>query len=336
MNVPIIREDAGSGFDVSIIVVNWNTRDLLRECLRSIRDAGPELRLEVIVIDNASEDGSQEMAGEEFPEVRLIRNKENRGFGAANNQGLRQASGRHALLLNSDAVLKPGTLERVVMEADADPKLGMVGCRVLNPDGSLQVSCMRFPDFRGLLASALFLPRLFPRCRGLGYEDLTWWNHDEDRDVEVLKGCFILVRAEAMKEVGWLDERFWLYGEETDWCQRMWNHGWRVRFIHAAEIIHHGGASTSQTSGKSLQQLWGAKLQFIAKHRHPLQLLLCRAAVALWFGIRILPSLAAAAVNRTKAEFHLHRARACAAGLFKVVFLGAGSLVRKVEPPDHA
>ena len=328
-------EDA-SGIDVSVIVVNWNTRDLLRGCLQSLRVVKSDFGLEVIVIDNASEDGSQEMVAGEFPDVRLIRNDGNRGFAAANNQGLKLARGRHALLLNSDAVLMPGALERVVDAADSDPKLGMVGCRVLNPDGSLQISCMRFPDFRGLLASALFLPRLFPRGRGLGYEDLTWWNHDDDRDVEVLKGCFILVRAEAMREVGLLDERFWLYGEETDWCRRMWNHGWRVRFVHGGEIIHHGGASTSQTSGRSLQQLWGAKLQFIAKHRNPMQLLLCRAAVALWFGLRILPALAAAVVDRSRSEFHLRRAEACAAGLFKVVFLGAGSLVRKVEIPDQA
>lgn len=314
--------------DVSVIVVNWNTRDYLRECLDSIRQVSAGLSVEVVVVDNASEDGSPAMVAESFPEVTLIRNTLNRGFAAANNQGIAVAKGRYVLLLNSDAVLLPGALETVVVVADENPQAGMVGCRVLNRDRSLQVSCMRFPDFHGLMSAALFLPRLFPRNRWLGYEDLTWWDHATEREVEVLNGCFILVRMAAIREAGVFDEDFWLYAEETDWCYRMKQAGWQVRFTDRAEIIHYGGASSKQHSGWILHQLWGAKLQFIRKHRSTGYYVLCCAALGLRFTVRmILFTLAAILTGGMSAKYR-ERAITCASGLGKLITRGGGSLVR--------
>jgi GT2 family glycosyltransferase len=314
--------------DVSVIVVSWNTRDYLRECLDSIRRVSTALMVEVVVVDNGSGDGSPSMVAEVFPEITLIRNTQNRGFAAANNQGISVAKGRYVLLLNSDAVLLPGALETVVIVADENPQAGMVGCRVLNGDLSLQVSCMRFPDFRGLMTAALFLPRLFPRNRWLGYEDLTWWDHATEREVEVLKGCFILVRMAAIRDVGGFDENFWLYAEETDWCYRIKQAGWQVRFTNRAKIIHHGGASSDQHSGWILHQLWGAKLQFIRKHRSTSYYALCCAALGLWFAVRILPFVLAALLTGGRSAKYRERAITCASGLGKLIIRGGGSLVR--------
>lgn len=331
MNTPAGHRETADPVDVSVIVVNWNTRDLLLQCLDSVRRVSADVRVETIVIDNASDDGSAESVSRLFPEVTLVRNGENLGFSAANNQGLARAGGRYALLLNSDAVLKPGTLEQVLSLADVTPEAGIVGCRVLNPDGSLQVSCMRFPDFRGLLASALFLPRILPNATVPGYEDLTWWDHADEREAEVIKGCFILARSAAIREIGMLDENFWLYGEETDWCYRIKQAGWGVRFTPRAEIIHHGGASTNQLSGRILHQLWGAKLQFTAKHRSPTHHALCCGAVGLWFAIRIVPFAVVALLVPGKRRTSWDRAKACASGMGKLIFRGPLSLVRK--PP---
>jgi GT2 family glycosyltransferase len=314
--------------DVSIIIVNWNTRKLLEDCLASIVSGSGDIRTETYVIDNGSTDGSQEMVSERFPDVILIQNRENRGFAAANNQALKLCSGKYALLLNSDAALMDGTLESVFGFAEENPGIGMVGCRVLNSDGSLQVSCMRYPDLLGLLGSALFLPKLFPKSSWMGHEDLVWWAHDEDRSVEVIKGCFILARASAVREVGLLDERFWLYGEETDWCYRMRHAGWDVRFTDRARIVHHGGASTDRMPGGIHHQLWGAKLQFIEKHRSPFYLKLCCSAVGLWFLVRILVSLVFPLCGRQSLKAFRQRMAANGAGFWKLLRYGPSSLVK--------
>ena len=332
MTAPAEHKKTASMLDVSVIVVNWKTRELLRQCLDSVREVSASLKIETIVIDNASHDGSAESVHRLFPEVTLIENHENLGFSAANNQGLARARGRYVLLLNSDAVLKPGALEEVVASAEANPEAGMVGCRVQNTDGSLQISCMRFPDFQGLLTSALFLPRILPKWGFLGYEDLTWWDHRDEREVDVLKGCFILAKSAAIRQIGMLDENFWLYGEETDWCYRMKQAGWSVLFTPSAEIIHHGGASTNQLSGWILHQLWGAKLQFTGKHRSPVHHALCGAAIGLWFAIRIVPFTAVALLSGAKRKTSWDQAKACASGLCKLIFQGPDSLIRKPSP----
>jgi GT2 family glycosyltransferase len=313
--------------DISVIVVNWNTRELLRQCLESVAPVSARLKTEIIVIDNGSKDGSAEMVREFFPTVQLIVNGKNLGFAVANNQGLRQAAGRYLLLLNSDAVLLPGSLERVWESAEMHPQTGMVGCRVLNSDGSLQISCMRFPDFAGFLTSALMLPGIFPKCAFLGYEDLTWWNHNDEREVQVLKGCFILARAEAVREIGLLDEDFWLYGEDTDWCYRMRQASWEVRFTPCAEIIHHGGASTGRLPAAVMHQLWGAKLRFTRKHRSAVHHRACCGAVGLWFALRILPHLAAALLVKQRRHHHWHKASVCASGVLRLLSGGSASLV---------
>jgi GT2 family glycosyltransferase len=252
--------------DLSIVIVNWNTIGLLRDCLRSIYATTRGLDFEVIVVDNASHDGSVEMARAEFPQAILIANAENLGFAAANNQGLAIARGRYALLLNSDTVVLDSALQRTVAFADAHPEAGVVGCRTLNPDGSLQNTCFMFPSLLNWLLFATYLYRVFPRSRFFGREQMTWWARDDVREVEVVTGCFMLVRREAIEAVGVMDPGFFMYAEETDWCYRFRRAGWKCLFTPDAEIIHIGGASAPKLSARRARIANASFMRYMSKH----------------------------------------------------------------------
>jgi GT2 family glycosyltransferase len=253
--------------DVSVIIVNWNTRDILYDCLKSVYEQTSGLDFEVIVIDNASEDGSQEMVKKEFREAVLIENSTNRGFAAANNQGLEIAKGRYALLLNSDTVVLENAIAKTVTYADTKPEAAVVGCRILYPDKSLQTSCFMFPSLLNLLFSATYLYKLFPESRIFGRENISWWNRDDEREVEVVTGCFMLVRREAIGQVGVMDENFFMYGEETDWCYRFNKSGWKCLFTPVATIVHIHGASSRRRKCAMELQCRASILHFIRKHR---------------------------------------------------------------------
>lgn len=228
--------------ELSIVIVNWNTREILRDCLRSVRWATRGLRAEVLVVDNASSDGSAAMVREEFPECVLVCNATNVGFAAANNQALRIARGRWLLLLNSDTVVLGDVLARSIRYLESHPDVGVMGCRVLNPDLSLQPTCFRYPSFTNLALLTSGLARVeWPRT--LGRYQMRGWKRDDERDVEVVTGCYMLVRRAAYEQVGGLDESFFFCGEETDWCRRFARAGWKLRFAPVGEIIHIGNAS---------------------------------------------------------------------------------------------
>ena len=237
---------ANVAVDVSIIVVNWNTLALLRDCLRSIEEQTTGLLYEVIVVDNGSVDGSPEMVESEFPRVCLIRNQENWGFAAANNQGIQIARGEFVLLLNSDTRVLDHALVRAVAFARAHADTAVVGCRTLLPDGSIQHNCYLFPSLLNLALSLSRLSAAFPRNRFFGRARLTWWDYDTPREVDVVAGCFMLVRRAALDQVGEMSERFYMYSEDTEWCWRFHRHGWKVRYTPDAVIIHHMRGSTSQ------------------------------------------------------------------------------------------
>jgi GT2 family glycosyltransferase len=255
-----------SNIDISIIIVSWNTEDILRNCLTSIYEDGGDVAYEVIVIDNASSDGSAEMVRKNFPQVVLIENSENRGFAAANNQGITIAKGRYVLLLNSDTIVLDKAIEKTLSFADGHPESGIVGCRVLNPDKTLQPTCFMFPSVLNMLLSTTYLYKLFPKSRFFGRERMTWWDRSDTRQVDVATGCFMFVRREAIEQVGLLDEQFFIYGEETDWCYRFKKAGWKVIFTPCAEIIHLGGQSTKQKATAMIVQLRKSILQFMKKH----------------------------------------------------------------------
>lgn len=273
--------------DASIIIVNWNTKKLLKDCLESVYEQAADMDYEIIVVDNASTDGSKEMVRSDFPDVVLVENKENRGFAAANNQGIAVAGGRYVLLLNSDTIVLDDSVAKTVAFADAHPQAGVVGCRVLNPDGTLQPTCFMFPSVLNMLLSSTYLYKLFPRSRFFGRERMTWWDRNDVREVDVVTGCFMLVRREAIEQTGLLDEQFFMYAEETDWCYRFKKNGWKVMFAPAGEIIHYGGQSATQMPVAMIVQLRLSILKFIRKHYGRLSHFIARLLVAFFFAIRL-------------------------------------------------
>jgi GT2 family glycosyltransferase len=253
--------------DLSIIIVNWNGCDITKQCLESIYEQTKEIGFEVIVVDNGSNDLSCETIKNNFPDVRIIQNKENRGFAAANNQGIKESKGDFILLLNNDTIVLDKALEKMLAIAKENREAGIVGCRVLNADKSLQSSCFRFPSLLNLTLAAMHLDTVFPNHRFFGRERYAKANWKSITEVDVLTGCFMLVRREAYEQAGLLDERFFMYAEETDWCLRFKRKGWKVLYAPFGEIIHLGGASSRKNKGVMALQLKGSILLFIKKHR---------------------------------------------------------------------
>lgn len=232
--------------DVSIVIVSWNTREILRDCLRSVYDHAGDVRAEVIVVDNASSDGSSEMVEAEYPQARLIRNGDNRGFAAANNQGMVAAEGRYYLLLNSDTVVTDSAIAMSVAFADAHPDAGLVGCRTVFGDGRLQRNCYMFPSLLNLSLALTKLNKAFRRTRFFGRQRLSWWDYNSARTVDAIAGCFMLARREAVEQAGLMDETYFMYSEDTDWCWRFGRQGWKTMYTPDALIVHLRGASSSQ------------------------------------------------------------------------------------------
>lgn len=272
---------------VSVIIVSWNTRQITCDCLGSIYEQTQNIQFEVIVVDNASSDDSVVTIKRDYPEVILLENKKNLGFAAANNQGMTIAKGRYVLLLNSDTVVSDNAIAKTVAFADKHTEVAIVGCRVINPDMSLQPTCFMFPSILNMLLSSTYLYKLFAKNRFFGREQITWWSRDTVREVDVVTGCFMLVRREALEQVGMMDERFFVYGEETDWCYRFKQAGWKVMFTPDVEIIHLGGQSSKQVVSKMVLQLRGSLLLFFMKHRSRYEYRLACFLVLLFFIVRI-------------------------------------------------
>jgi GT2 family glycosyltransferase len=231
--------------DISIVIISYNTLEMTRDCLLSVfRNIG-KLASQVIVVDNDSKDGSAQMVRNTFPEALLIANDRNLGFAAANNQGFRLASGEYILLLNSDTVVLGDVLERSVEYMRANSAVGAMGCRVLNTDRTMQETCSGYPTLGRLFMMTMALDRL-PGLKTYDRYLLRGWQRDSERDVEVISGCYLLVRRLAIAEVGGLDENFFFFGEETDWCLSMRKAGWQLKFAPVGEIIHHGGGSVKK------------------------------------------------------------------------------------------
>lgn len=252
--------------DLSIVIVNWNTREHLARCLERIYETVAAVAFEVIVVDNASRDGSPEMVKERFPQVELLANGENAGFARANNQAIRQSGGRYVLLLNPDAFVMEGTIDRMVEFLDAHPTVGMAGCQLLGEDGTVQPSCTGFPTLATEFFLFTYLDRLLKRSPIFARYRMTYWDFDDVRPVDVIQGAFMLVRREAMEEVGLLDEGFFMYSEEMDWCYRFKQRGWPVYYVPYARAVHVGGQSTQQVRADMILELYRSRVIFFRKH----------------------------------------------------------------------
>lgn len=254
---------------VSVIIVSWNTRDILLQCLDSLSEQACRYAMEIIVVDNASSDGSAEAVAKSHPHVRLIRNTENLGFAKANNQGICVGAGRYFCLVNSDVKVLPNCITQLVDYCEQHQGVGMVGPRIVGGDGLLQRSCRGFPTVWNMFCRALALDTLTKKKLFSGYA-LLHSAQDFLGAVDILTGCFWLVRRDALMQVGGLDENFFMYGEDMDWCKRFWNQGWHLVFFPKAEAIHYGGASSSNAPVRFYIERQKADLQYWKKHHSTL------------------------------------------------------------------
>ncbi len=280
-------------FDVSIVIVSFNTQNVLRECLQSVyREVGP-LRVQIIVVDNASTDGSPVMIQQEFPNVVLILSEVNLGFGRANNLGFEAVRGRYVVLLNSDAFLTEGSLERSVAHMDASPRAGLGGGRLVGRDGSMQPSARMFPTVLNDLIVLSGLAAKFPQSRFFGRFDRTWANEGEAAEVDWVPGAYSIIRAEALAAAGPFDPRFFLYYEEVDLCMRIKQKGYSIWYWPDISVVHIGGESSRQISSLELSRtgaqltLWRMRstLLYYRKH-HGLHARLAMLVEVLWYWLQ--------------------------------------------------
>ena len=250
---------------LSIIIINWNTCDLLAECLDSVAAEiahFPSGQVETLVVDNASSDESVRMVQTHFSWVQIMQNPTNVGFAAANNQGMQVAQGRYLLLLNSDTQVLPNALTTLVNFMEAHPKAGAAGSRYLNADGSLQRSCYPAPTLARELWRLFHLDRFY----GLGVYPVSTWSMSTPRAVDVVQGASLLLRHTVLKDVGVFDTDYFMYTEEVDLCHRVRQAGWSIFFVPVSSIIHYGGQSTRQAALPMFLQLYQSKILYFRKH----------------------------------------------------------------------
>lgn len=254
-------------FDISIVIVNYNVKDLLFNCLKSIQDASKKLNVQTIVVDNNSIDKSVEYLTPLFPDVEFIANKENVGFSKANNQGFEISTGKYVLILNPDTVLNEETLNVMYDYMEKHPETGMSGCKVLNPDGSFQLSCRRgFPTPWNSFSKLFGLQSLFPKVKLFSGYNLTFKSIDDTYEVDALIGAFMFARKNVLDEIGGFDEQFFMYGEDLDLCYKVKEAGWKIDYVHTTTIIHYKGESTRRSSIKEVKHFYESMEIYAKKH----------------------------------------------------------------------
>jgi GT2 family glycosyltransferase len=255
--------------DISILIINYNTRELTINALRSIYQSVTTCRFEVILVDNSSKDDSIQHIQSGYPQVLLIQNQENVGFAIANNQAIRVAQGRYVLLLNSDTLIQKDTLDTMLQFMDKHPRVGAAGCKLVLQDGSLDKACKRgFPTPSASFYYAFGMSKLFPRVPRFNQYQLGYMDPDDAYPVDCLVGAFMFVRREAIEQVGMLDESFFMYGEDIDWCYRIKQAGWLNYYYPKTQILHLKGASSRRKPFKIVYEFHRAMWLFHRKHYH--------------------------------------------------------------------
>ena len=272
--------------DVSVIIVSWNAREHLRSCLNSLRATGAPIVREVIVVENGSTDGSPERVARDFPEVALVQLAQNLGFARANNLGIKQAAGSYLALINSDVIVHPQCLQTLGGFLAANPQVGLVGPKVLGADGKLQRSCKLLPGTWKLVCQTFGIDKLLWRWPLFAGREMRYWSQEELAEVEMLTGCFWMARKQAVNKVGLLDERFFFYGEDVDWCKRFRDSGWSIFFLPEAVATHYGGASSENAPLVYTVHMLRANLAYWRKHHGIPGWLTCYVLLTLHFGIR--------------------------------------------------
>ena len=264
---------------LSIIVVTWNGKKYALECIASLKSQPSLLSIEIIVVDNGSTDGTPEAIRTEFPDVTLIENRANLGFAKANNIGMASSRGKYVCLVNSDVVIPPGCLEKMVEFMGVHPEIGVLGPKMVSPDGGIGASVMRLPTVWNTLCCALGMHKVFPRSALLGGFSMDAYSYDAVDNVEVLTGWFWMIPRKALQMVGGLDEQFFMYGEDIDWCHRFLDAGWQVVFYPDAGALHYGAASSGEAPMRFYVEMRRANLQYFRKHHGRLGVLGYRLAI---------------------------------------------------------
>lgn len=253
--------------DLSIIIVNFNVKEFLQNLLSSIKKSTGNVSTEVIVIDNASDDGSVEIIREKFPWVKLIASNVNLGFGRANNLGLEISQGKYILLINPDTIVQEDTFQNLIAFFDKTPDAGLAGCKVLNSDGTLQLACRRgFPGPWTSFTKVTGLSKLFPHSRLFAKYNLTYLDENQTYEVDAISGAFMMMKREVYAKVGGFDSQFFMYGEDLDLCYRIQSAGYKVYYVHDTQIIHYKGESTRRSSMDETRVFYEAMHLFVKKH----------------------------------------------------------------------
>lgn len=253
--------------DLSIIIINYNVKEFLQNLLQSIEKASSNISNEIIIIDNASDDGSVEVIKEKFHSIRLIENKNNIGFGRANNQGLEYAKGKYILFINPDCIVSEDTFDKMISFFELHPDCGLAGCKILNSDGSLQLACRRsFPGPWTSFTKVTGLSNLFPNSKIFARYNLTYLDENRIYEVDAVSGSFLMLRKEAYEQVGGFDEQFFMYGEDLDLCYRIQKAGFKVYYVPDTQIIHYKGESTKRSNLDETKLFYDAMHKFVKKH----------------------------------------------------------------------
>lgn len=280
------RQPAG----VSVVVVVWNAKKYVLQCLESLREHCGQIYTEVIVVDNASNDGTPELIAEQFPEFRLIRNPENLGFAKASNIAISHSSGEYVCLVNSDVRFTEDCISRMLRYLAENPGIAMLGPKMLGANGEVRRSTMRFPTVWNNFCRALGLDLAFKRSRWFGGLLMSDFDHQTTQPVEVLNGWFLLVRRSAVERIGLLDPQFFMYGEDLDWCYRFHEAGETIAFYAEGEAIHYGGASSANAPVQFYLEQWRSNWQYCRKHHNWLTQAGFLAAFAVHIGLRLMIS----------------------------------------------
>jgi GT2 family glycosyltransferase len=334
------REIAAQRRMLSVVIVTWNVRELLLRCLAALQREGAELDMEVIVVDNASSDGTIDAVRVEYPQVRLLANRENPGFPVANNQGVAAARGDVILFLNPDTEVGPGALDACLECLARDPGVGVVGCQLVLEDGSIQFECARRTyRLQHLIMEILYLHMLLPGNRICGDHRMSYWPHDGERDVEAISGAFMMARRSVVEEVGGLPVEVFMYHEDLAFCLAVRRAGWRIRYLGDYRVLHRWRGS-SRKAGSGLALLEGeAKIRLIRDAQGGAAAFAGRLVYALRSGSRILPAaLGSLILGRTHVverfpRFFDWRTHALQLTWAVAPFLVAARIPR---PPQHA
>ena len=299
---------------LSIIVVTWNGKSYALECIESLNAQLTRLSAEVIVVDNGSIDGTPEAIRLQFPNVTLIENHANLGFARANNIGMALSRGKYVCLVNSDVVVPPGSLEKMIEFMEAHPEIGVLGPKMLSPDGGIGASVMRFPTVWNTLCCALGLHLIFPRSTLFGGFSMDGYAYDAIENVEVLTGWFWMIPRIALQMVGELDEQFFMYGEDIDWSYRFRAAGWQVVFYSDAGALHYGAASSEEAPARFYVEMRRANLQYFRKHHGWLRVFGYRLAIWIHEIVRVVGYSFVYCFKRHRrpeAAFKIRRSTAC-------------------------